>query len=114
MSFFGPEFQQLRCCSCDVLFCVTVTLHQQRREDKKSFWCPNGHQQSFVRGAVDDLREELERKKRSLESLSQRAVQLAERAARAEGAAKRSKRALAKLRRESASSGPEIKIAVPR
>ena len=39
---------QITCCKCAVLFSMTEALHGQRREDHKTFFCPNGHRQYFT------------------------------------------------------------------
>ena len=41
-------------CSSDLLFLV------ERRKDKRTFYCPNGHPMSFREGEADRLRKELD------------------------------------------------------
>ena len=36
------------CCRCGVLFAMTKELRDHRLSDKGEFYCPNGHQQSYV------------------------------------------------------------------
>jgi hypothetical protein len=46
------------CCTCHTRFAMTRELHNQRREDHKSFYCPVGHQQFYTSES------DLEREKR--------------------------------------------------
>lgn len=48
----------ITCFRCGVVFGVPEHWLKSRREDKESFWCPNGHQQAFVKSLVDQLRQE--------------------------------------------------------
>jgi len=36
------------CCVCDVDFAMTDHMTAQRQRDGKSFYCPNGHSQSYT------------------------------------------------------------------
>lgn len=36
------------CCDCGVLFGLEVGYDDRRHEDKKSFYCPNGHPQHYI------------------------------------------------------------------
>lgn len=36
------------CCNCGVIFGMTDYYYNQRREDHKTFYCPNGHGQSYT------------------------------------------------------------------
>lgn len=36
------------CCSCGVVFAVGKKFDARRRDDKQSFYCPNGHAQSYT------------------------------------------------------------------
>lgn len=59
------------CCSCGVIFGMTSQLRSQRLDDHRSFWCPNGHVQTYV-GETEAaknarlLREEQARHQRTL------------------------------------------------
>ena len=35
------------CYLCGIVFAVPADWQQNRRNDHKGFWCPNGHQQSY-------------------------------------------------------------------
>lgn len=49
------------CCACGVLFGVEVGYDNRRREDHKSFYCPNGHSQSYTGPTeADRLKEQLD------------------------------------------------------
>jgi DNA repair exonuclease SbcCD ATPase subunit len=36
------------CCNCHVLFAIPEEMNTARKKDKKSFYCPNGHSQSYI------------------------------------------------------------------
>lgn len=36
------------CCNCGVAFGMTSDMTKRRRDDKKAFYCPSGHSQSYV------------------------------------------------------------------
>ena len=57
----------ITCSECGVDFGVPDAFERARREDHRTFWCPNGHGQVF-RGKTEaeKLREELERIARTL------------------------------------------------
>lgn len=54
------------CCDCGIQFVVPENWHRKRLEDKRTFWCPNGHQQAYVKSKVDKLAEELSRARQQL------------------------------------------------
>ena len=49
------------CCECGVLFGVPQDLDRYNLEQgpRRSFWCPNGHQQHYSRSEVQRLKERL-------------------------------------------------------
>lgn len=49
------------CCSCGVTFGMPNDMDDQRRKDGKSFYCPNGHSQSY--SETDGKRLKLERER---------------------------------------------------
>ncbi len=55
------------CYKCGIPFSFPQHFDTRRREDKQSFWCPNGHSQAFVESEADRLRNELAKKERELE-----------------------------------------------
>lgn len=57
------------CCGCHVLFAITEELRDRRLEDKKQFFCPNGHSQSYVGETKEEkLRKERDALERQLAS----------------------------------------------
>lgn len=68
------EISQETCCKCNVIYWIT-TEHQKRLiRCKNTFYCPNGHSQSY-KGAteaqkIDNLERELRYEKRSYKSLT--------------------------------------------
>lgn len=61
------------CCGCNILFAMTEDFQRERRRDKRTFYCPNGHSQSYV-GKTEEqkLREQLEQERRQRQSAEQR------------------------------------------
>lgn len=48
------------CCSCGVPFAIPTYLQDQLRESHKTFYCPNGHPQSYIgKTEADKLRDQL-------------------------------------------------------
>lgn len=76
------EFFIEECCACGVLFGMTKELHDQRYRDKSSFYCPNGHSQSYMGKSDKTLRQEAEARARAAEDQAQAARRDAERAQR--------------------------------
>jgi hypothetical protein len=58
----------ITCCKCGVRFAAPETWVSNRIQSHESFFCPNGHSQSFVgKTEAQKLREELDKAKRDLE-----------------------------------------------
>ncbi len=49
---------QLTCCNCGISFGVPDHWENERRADKRTFCCPNGHPQAFIESTIDRLRRE--------------------------------------------------------
>lgn len=41
-------FSTVECCVCLTGFAIEAGLHDARKRDQRSFWCPNGHEQHFT------------------------------------------------------------------
>lgn len=54
------------CPECAVMFAIPSRLEKQRREDKKWFYCPNGHDMAFLNSTIELLQEKLDATKASL------------------------------------------------
>ena len=48
------------CIECGISFGVPKSFDRERREDEKSFSCPNGHEQFYTEGTSTRLKRELE------------------------------------------------------
>lgn len=60
----------VECCheGCNVLFAMTCSMYNQRKEDHKYFYCTNGHQQYFSgETEAQKLKRQLESKQADLE-----------------------------------------------
>ena len=51
----------ITCCNCGIIFGVPDQWLSSRRDDKRTFYCPNGHGQSFTESEADRLRRERDR-----------------------------------------------------
>lgn len=61
------------CCACGTPFMMSDNLHDARREDHRTFHCPNGHPQHFPgKTEADRLRAELEAERKKTERERQR------------------------------------------
>jgi len=70
---FTQRVETICCCVCGVQFGMPESLMGKRRDDGQSFWCPNGHPQSFTDSRVDRLEKQLkcerERRERTKQAL---------------------------------------------
>jgi len=57
------QFETTDCCVCGVVFAVHAAFLNERKEDKKSFFCPNGHSQSFVKSTTQILQQQINKLK---------------------------------------------------
>lgn len=56
------------CCNCGIVFGVDSETDKRRRNDHKSFYCPNGHSQFYSRKSdAERLKDELQEKQRQLD-----------------------------------------------
>jgi uncharacterized protein (DUF3084 family) len=83
---FGPDIRVVNCCSCDCEIWFRPDRIRQLRETKQTFYCQNGHAQSF-RGPTPTETENADLKKK-LESAERDARLARERAEKAEARAK--------------------------
>lgn len=90
MNFVDSEF--VRCAECGCEFGMPKVFVSARRNDKRSFYCPNGHSLSFKECEVDRLRRERDRLKQREAMLEDEARAARERAEKAESATKRLKK----------------------
>lgn len=58
----------MECCSCGIIFGVPDDYDNRRRQDKRLFYCPSGHPQSYTKSDADKLREQLAEEQRKLSS----------------------------------------------
>lgn len=99
MSFQYSEtvtLQTLVCYSCGMVFAVPEPWQQNRQDDHQSFWCPNGHAQSYKD------KSEAERYKDMLEKEQRRNAPLRENMIAAQKALDRAEKALARHKKRSA------------
>lgn len=65
---FSAQLQSEICASCGVHFAVPLHFMDKRREDKQSFFCPNGHSLAYSQSEVSRLKKELERERQAKET----------------------------------------------
>lgn len=57
---FAVELETVTCCVCGIVFAFPSLIMRRRLSDHASFWCPNGHSQSFTgESDAERLRREL-------------------------------------------------------
>ncbi len=63
---FEIEFIQIECADCNQSFAITKTLWKRRKEDHKTFYCPDGHSNYYPQKTeLEKTKEELYRAQRS-------------------------------------------------
>ena len=92
MTTMIEEIAAVRCCVCGVCFGLSSYCLAKRREDKKQFYCPNGHSQSF-------LESDAERLTRDLANVARRCGDAEETARRCRDRAEQAERREARLKR---------------
>lgn len=51
----------MTCCACGTAFGMAESVYRDRRRTLETFYCPNGHAQSFKQSEADRLAAELKR-----------------------------------------------------
>jgi 3-methyladenine DNA glycosylase Mpg len=83
----------VECYSCAITFAVSAEWQKTRRNDHVTFYCPNGHAQSYLaKSAAETLRVSLEREQREAASLRERAIGAERAKAKAEASLRRHKK----------------------
>lgn len=60
------EFEPQDCITCFVKFLVPKGFTARRRQDKASFYCPNGHSMSYTQSEADRLKAQLQKEQQAL------------------------------------------------
>lgn len=55
------NYETVACYSCGMVFAVPYRWQENRRDDKKEFYCPNGHGQSYTGESAGDKAKRLQR-----------------------------------------------------
>jgi DNA repair exonuclease SbcCD ATPase subunit len=90
------------CIACGVLFAFPITLQKKRKEDRKSFYCPNGHSMVYREGETARLKRELAKEARLREIAESNARHEAMRRGWAENSLRTTKGVVTKLRKRAA------------
>jgi len=64
---FNQSLETETCYRCGIVFAMPAYFRKTRRDDKASFYCPNGHAQGYVESEADRLRRQLEAERSSKE-----------------------------------------------
>lgn len=56
------EYVTEQCCNCGVMFAMEKDFRKHKLDDKSSFYCPNGHSQSYMGKSKDEQIAELRTK----------------------------------------------------
>lgn len=63
-SIYAPQTTERlyveHCVNCGIVFGMPTAFQETRKLDKSSFYCPNGHGQSYTRTTEQDLRRQIE------------------------------------------------------
>lgn len=59
------NFETIDCCECGIKFQVPEEFDENRQEDGREFYCPNGHEQAYTE-PTDDKVKKLEAETREL------------------------------------------------
>ncbi len=60
--------QEITCGKCGIVFGVPDRWFEARREDKTTFYCPNGDPRAYVKSTAEKLKEEKESMERRLQA----------------------------------------------
>jgi hypothetical protein len=60
-------FTTIECCACGTVWAWSSELERNRRESKETFYCPNGHPQSFTTSTAEKLQKQLDAAKAETE-----------------------------------------------
>jgi hypothetical protein len=89
------SFYLQNCVNCGIAFAVPASFDTERRKDAVTFYCPNGHPQSYKAGEADRLRAQLAEKERMLGYAANRESTLKLNLEKAERARKRLEKRIA-------------------
>lgn len=53
------DFSREECCVCAIIFFVPQGFYSNRKETKASFYCPNGHSQSYKKSRSEELMDDI-------------------------------------------------------
>jgi DNA repair exonuclease SbcCD ATPase subunit len=82
---YTEKLQTLACCGCGVQFAIPESLEKNRRDDHKTFHCPNGHPNYFpAKTEAEKLKEDLAKEKQRREMAEREAAMEARRAINAQ------------------------------
>ena len=60
MEIIQKNIVAIECYRCGIIFWVSTRLNENWKENKRSFYCPNGHSQEYIKSTADILRGQLQ------------------------------------------------------
>lgn len=84
MSIFDNGLESVRCSNCGVVFGTPNGFIDNRRHDKREFFCPNGHPLSYRESVSEKLQRELNQYKQREAMLLEQKQEQVNRALKAE------------------------------
>ena len=66
------DFEIIQCCNCGIDMVMAADYVERRRKDGETFYCLNGHPQSFRQTETDRLKEQLAKEAKTRELLETR------------------------------------------
>lgn len=80
MTYLNATIQKglvgIECFKCGVEFFVSKELDGNWRRDKTSFYCPNGHNQSYIEGTAEILQNKLNDREQEINRLNAEVLRL--------------------------------------
>lgn len=81
------------CSACGVLYAMPESLQKERLADKRTFYCPNGHPQTYIgKSEAQKLRETVDEERRARQRAEQRIAMYADEAREARECAEHERR----------------------
>lgn len=63
------DYEEVDCCGCGIVFMIGLEYQKTLRENKKTFYCPNGHTLSYVKSLSQILKDTVVEKEKTILNL---------------------------------------------
>lgn len=71
------ELAHQECCNCGCDWWISQEMNSNLRKTKRSFYCPNGHAQSYTKSTAEFLQGELDQKNNRILLLAKNSAKIA-------------------------------------